>query len=93
MIAISDTNEKRIGHAHRIDLYVDVNFNESTVLLIGIGDQMNSRYVTEWGLVIRVDLLHLESVFKYLLLHVDNYTSSIEFENIRLMANLKRDNI
>lgn len=70
MIAIGDFNEKWIGNVDRIDLYMYINLNESSILFIGVWGEMHSGYVSEGCFVIWIYFVNFESIFKYLSLHV-----------------------
>jgi len=69
VIAIGDFDEEGIGDVDRVDLYIDVDFDESSVLFVGVGDEMDSGYVSEGGFIIWVYFVDFESVLEYLSLH------------------------
>lgn len=64
MIAVGHFDEEGVCDRHRIDLNVDIDLDESSILLIGVRNQVNSRDVSEGSFVIRVDFVHLEPILK-----------------------------
>ena len=73
MVAVGDSDQEGVGYRNRVDLHVNVEFNVPAVLLVGIGDKMNAGDISEGGLVIWVDFVDFEPVFKNLAVHQLGY--------------------
>lgn len=66
VIAVADFDQERISQRHWIDLSIDIEFDLALVLLVWVGNEMDSRHVSERGFVIRVDFVYFESIFEEL---------------------------
>lgn len=69
MIAVGYLYEEGIGYVDWVDLDIDVDLDQTTILFVGVGGQVDAGDVAEWGFVIRVDFLYFETILEYLALH------------------------
>ena len=71
LVAVDYLDQERVMDGDWVDLDVDVQFDLAPVLLVGVGAHVHSGDVTEGGLIVRVNLLYLEPVFKEFSVHVE----------------------
>ena len=69
VVAVCDSDEEGVIDEDRVDLHIDVEFDESAVLLIRVGDEMHSGDVPEGSLVIGIDLVNFKPVLEQFTVH------------------------
>jgi len=69
VVAIGDFDEEGVGDGDGVYLDIDVDLDVSSVLLVGVGNEVHARYVAKGCLVIGVDLVHFETVLKQFSVH------------------------
>ncbi len=69
MIAVRHLDEEGVRDRDRVDLDVNVHFDESAVLLVGVGDQVNAGNVAERSFVIRINLVDLKTILEEFSIH------------------------
>jgi len=69
MVAIGDPNQEGVIDENWVNLHINVKFYVPAILFVGVGDKVDAGNVSEGSLVIRIDLVHFESVFKNFTVH------------------------
>lgn len=69
VVAVGDSDQERIVDEYRVDLHIDVEFDESAVLFVGVGDKMHSGDITEGSFVVGIDFVNFESILKKFTVH------------------------
>ncbi len=69
MVTVGNFDQEGVSDGNWVNLDVDIHLYESPILLVRVGNEVDSRNISKRSLVVGVDLVDLKSVLEQLSVH------------------------